>query len=63
MVRATRQAFRALQAAGNNEIPPNLRWLYLRVPERFAMRYWRNTLRSQRGELWFAAHSRRGTGK
>jgi 2-dehydropantoate 2-reductase len=58
MVRATRQAFRALQAVGNTEIPRNLRALYLLMPERFAVRYWRNTLAGPRGELWFAAHTR-----
>jgi len=58
MVRATRQAFRALRAAGNTEIPRNLRALYLRMPERFAVWYWRKTFASPRGELWFAAHTR-----
>ena len=57
-VRATRQALRALRAAGNTEIPRNLRALYLRMPERFAMWYWRKTFASPRGELWFAAHTR-----
>lgn len=58
MVRATSQAFRALRAAGNTEIPCNLRALYLLMPERFAVHYWRNTLNGARGELWFAAHTR-----
>jgi 2-dehydropantoate 2-reductase len=58
MVRATRQAFRALQAAGNTEIPRNLRALYLLMPERFAAWYWRKTFASPHGELWFAAHTR-----
>jgi 2-dehydropantoate 2-reductase len=58
MVRATRQAFRALQAAGNTEIPRNLHALYLLMPERFAVWYWRKTLAGPRGELWFAAHTR-----
>ena len=58
MVRATRQAFRALQAAGNTEIPRNLRALYLLMPERFAVWYWRKTLAGPHGELWFAAHTR-----
>ncbi|MGW4099737.1 ketopantoate reductase family protein [Mycobacterium sp. NPDC004974] len=58
MVRATRQAFRALEAGGNTEIPRNLRALYLLMPERFAAWYWRKTFASQRGELWFAAHTR-----
>ena len=58
MVRATREAFRALQATGNTEIPGNLRALYLLMPEPFAVRYWRNTLRGPSGELWFAGHTR-----
>ena len=58
MVRATRQAFRALQAAGEADIPPNLKMLYLRMPEGFAVAYWRRVLAGPRGELWFAAHSR-----
>jgi 2-dehydropantoate 2-reductase len=58
MVRATRQAFRALQAVGNTEIPRNLRALYLLMPEHFAVWYWRKTLAGPRGELWFAAHTR-----
>jgi 2-dehydropantoate 2-reductase len=58
MVRATGQAFQALRAAGIAEIPTNLTVLYLRMPERFAVHYWRRVLASPRGELWFAAHSR-----
>lgn len=58
MVRATQQAFRALRASGNREIPPNLRTLYLRLPAVFAAGYWRRVMNSPRGELWFAAHSR-----
>jgi 2-dehydropantoate 2-reductase len=58
MVRATRQAFKALLSEGNNEIPGNLRNLYLRMPSAFAVAYWRRVLAGQRGELWFGAHSR-----
>jgi 2-dehydropantoate 2-reductase len=58
MVRATRQAFRALQAAGEADIPANLKILYLRMPEGVAVGYWRRVLDGPRGELWFAAHSR-----
>jgi 2-dehydropantoate 2-reductase len=58
MVRATRQAFEALRTAGKSEIPANLNVLYLRMPEAFAVLYWRRVLTSPRGELWFAAHSR-----
>lgn len=58
MVRATRESFRALQAAAQAAIPTNLAWLYLRTPEPFAVRYWRRVSAGPRGELWFAAHSR-----
>jgi 2-dehydropantoate 2-reductase len=57
MVLATRQAFTALRAAGNDEIPTNLRILY-RLPTRVVAGYWRRVLNSSRGELWFGAHSR-----
>jgi 2-dehydropantoate 2-reductase len=57
MVLATRQAFTALRASGNEEIPTNLRILY-RFPKRVVIDYWRRVLKSPRGELWFAAHSR-----
>lgn len=55
MVLATRDAFEALDDV---EIPANLRWLYLRMPTAFAVRYWRRAFASPRGELWFGAHSR-----
>jgi 2-dehydropantoate 2-reductase len=58
MVRATREAFRALQQAGNAEVPRNLRALYLVMPQRFAVRYWRTTMSGPRGELCFAGHTR-----
>ena len=58
MVRATRQGFQALDAAGVVEIPNNLRALYLRLPAIFAVTYWKKVLSSPRGELWFAAHTR-----
>ena len=58
MVRATREAFRAVAADGKAEIPANLRALYLRLPTAFAVRYWRRVLAGPRGELWFAAHTR-----
>jgi 2-dehydropantoate 2-reductase len=55
MVRATRQAFRALSATA--EIPTNLRALY-RLPTPAVVAYWRRVMAGPRGELWFAAHSR-----
>ena len=58
MVQATREAFSALLASGNTEIPTNLRILYLRLPTAFVVHYWQRVMASPRGELWFAAHSR-----
>lgn len=58
MVRATREAFRALKATAAVEIPRNLAILYLGIPEAFAVRYWQRVMTSPRGELWFAAHTR-----
>jgi len=57
MVLATREAFTALHAAGNEEIPTNLRALYC-LPTVLVTAYWRRVLNSPRGELWFGAHSR-----
>jgi 2-dehydropantoate 2-reductase len=57
MVLATREAFTALPAATQAEIPQNLRLLY-RLPTILVTAYWRRVLSSPRGELWFAAHSR-----
>jgi 2-dehydropantoate 2-reductase len=58
MVRATREAFRVLVAAGNADIPANLRMLYLHLPTAFTVRYWPPVLAGPRGELWFGAHNR-----
>jgi 2-dehydropantoate 2-reductase len=58
MVRATREAFRALGTGGNAEIPLNLRVLYLWMPTAFVVGYWRRILSGPRGELWFGAHGR-----
>ena len=57
MVLATREAFSALRATGNEEIPTNLLALY-RLPTVLVIAYWRRVLKSARGELWFGAHSR-----
>ncbi len=57
MVRATKQAFRALRSEGNMEIPTNLRILY-GLPTVVAITYWRRLFASPRGELWFAGHAR-----
>lgn len=57
MVLATREGFTALHAAGNDQIPANLRALY-RLPTVLVIAYWRRVLNGPRGELWFGAHSR-----
>jgi 2-dehydropantoate 2-reductase len=57
MVLATREAFTALRAVGNDEIPTNLRALY-RLPTVLVVAYWRRVFNGSKGELWFAAHSR-----
>ena len=48
MVLATRQAFAALRAAGNTEIPTNLRSLY-RLANMFVVAYWRRVLEESGG--------------
>jgi 2-dehydropantoate 2-reductase len=58
MVLAIRQGFTALHAAGNAEIPTNLRVLFLRLPTALAVAYWRRVFAGPRGELWFGAHTR-----
>jgi 2-dehydropantoate 2-reductase len=58
MVLAIRQAFTALRAAGNAEIPTNLLVLFLRLPTAFTVAYWRRVFAGPRGELWFGAHTR-----
>jgi len=58
MIRATRQAFGTLRAAGDTEIPANLNLLYRWLPTPLVVAYWRRVLAGARGELWFAAHSR-----
>jgi 2-dehydropantoate 2-reductase len=55
---ATSQAFRALRGAHVAEIQTDLAILYLWMPRRFAVGYWRRILASPRGELWFARHTR-----
>ena len=44
MVLATRQAFTALRANGNDEVPTNLRLLY-RLPTSVVIGYWRRVLK------------------
>jgi 2-dehydropantoate 2-reductase len=62
MVLASREAFTALRAAGNEEIPTNLRVLY-RLPTVLVVAYWRRVLNGPRGELWFGAHTRAAPGE
>ena len=57
MVRATREGFRALQRQGISGAPGNLRMLNEVMPQWFAVRYWRRTMRTPLGEFGFAAHA------
>jgi 2-dehydropantoate 2-reductase len=57
-VRATSATYRAQRSDGRLVVNPNLRLLYLRMPEWFAVEYWSRTLRGEFGELAFAAHTR-----
>jgi 2-dehydropantoate 2-reductase len=57
MVKATREVFAALSAAGNAQLPANLRALY-RLPTPLIVAYRRRVMAGPRGELWFAAHTR-----
>ncbi len=57
MVLSTREAFSALRAIGNREIPNNLRLLY-GLPAPLVIAYWRRVFKGPRGELWFGAHTR-----
>ena len=45
MVLATSQAFTALRANGNDEVPTNMRLLY-RFPTRVVIGYWRRVLKA-----------------
>ena len=49
MVRATREAFRALAASGDAEIPVNLSVLYLWLPTAFVVGYWRRVMSGSSG--------------
>jgi ketopantoate reductase len=57
-VRATTATYRAQRKRGRLVIDGNLRLLYLRMPEWFAVRYWSRAMRGEFGELAFAAHTR-----
>ena len=62
-VRATSTIYRAQRDDGRLVVNPNLRLLYLRMPEWFAVTYWSRTLRGEFGELAFAAHTRHAWGE
>jgi 2-dehydropantoate 2-reductase len=57
-VRATSAIYRAQRHRSQLAINRNLRLLYLRMPQWFAVRYWSRALCGEFGELAFAAHTR-----
>lgn len=57
-VRAVREGWAALDRIGAAPPPLALRAIFLWVPLTLAITYWRLLLRSSRGELYFAVHTR-----
>ena len=58
MCRSIEEGFRSLRVQRIGGIPRNLAILHLPVLRWIAVRYWTTLLRSDRGELYFAAHCR-----
>jgi 2-dehydropantoate 2-reductase len=58
MCAAVTEAFTALRKSGINGLPRNLAVLHSPALRPVAVRYWAKTMRSQAGELCFAAHAR-----
>jgi 2-dehydropantoate 2-reductase len=59
MCTAVTEAFAALRRMGVTGLPRDLAVLHHPLLKGVAVRYWARTMRSARGELYFAAHSRR----
>jgi 2-dehydropantoate 2-reductase len=57
-IRAVREGWAALDRIGAAPPPLALRAIFLWVPLPLAITYWRRLLRSPRGELYFAVHTR-----
>ena len=58
MCRAITEAFAGLRASGVRGRPRSLAVLHTPLLRPVAVRYWAATMRSPRGELWFAGHCR-----
>ncbi len=58
MCAAVTEAFTALRKSGTTGLPHNLAVLHSTALRPVAVRYWAKTMRSQAGELCFAAHAR-----
>jgi hypothetical protein len=58
MCRSIEEGFRSLKAQHIGGAPRNLAILHLPALRSIAVRYWATLLRSDRGELYFAAHCR-----
>lgn len=58
MCAAVTEAFTALRKSGITGLPRNLAILHSSALRPVAVRYWAKTMRSQAGELCFAAHAR-----
>jgi 2-dehydropantoate 2-reductase len=58
MCAAVTEAFAALRKSGTTGLPRNLAVLHSPALRPVAVRYWAKTMRSQAGELCFAAHAR-----
>jgi ketopantoate reductase len=58
MCAALTEAFTALRKSGTTGLPRNLAVLHSAALRPVAVRYWAKTMRSQTGELCFAAHAR-----
>jgi 2-dehydropantoate 2-reductase len=57
-IRAVREGYRALDAAGVRPAPLALRAIFSWMPLQLSVAYWKRYLGSWRGELFFAAHAR-----
>jgi len=58
MCQAIEEGFAALRAKHIRGLPLDLAFLHLPLLRPVAVRYWSGVMRSNRGELYFAAHAR-----
>jgi hypothetical protein len=57
MVNAIREGFAALQSLGIPVTPFNLKLIFSRMPQWFAVRYWQHALQTSVGTLAIAPHA------